>query len=73
MEYGIDEELGIGSDGNAEILLCWFTVSLSAGNDKAAILIGALGDCKMIDTSAHVLSIMVLELASRLCLQDFTL
>ena len=76
MEYGVDERLSIGSDGTADILLYWFTVSLMAGNDaadKAAILNGALRDCKVIDTSAHVLSIMILELASRLRVQDFTL
>lgn len=42
---GVNDGSGIVSDGKAEILVCWFTVSLAAGNDtasKAAMAIGAL-------------------------------
>ena len=75
-EYGVDKGCGIGSDGNAETLPCWSTVSLAAGGgtaSKTAVAIGALRVCKRAETSAHALRIVALELGPRASLQVFKL
>ena len=63
---GVNEDSGIGSDGNTLSLECWSLFSLAAGNDtarKAAAAIGALRDSASIKRSAHAICIVALTRA----------